>query len=87
MACYIVSYDLKKGSDYEPLYAAIKAFGTWAHITESTWAVVTEKSAVQLRDHLATFIQQSDRLFVVKSGTEAAWRNSMCDNEWLKKHL
>lgn len=87
MACYIISYDLRKQRDYESLYKAIKSYGTWAHILESTWAVVTSKSAVQVRDHLAAYMDQDDGLFVVRSGTEAAWRRVICRNEWLKEHL
>lgn len=87
--CYIVSYDLREGQDYDPLYKALKAYRTWAKITESTWAVVTEQTAVQVRDHLTTFIDADagDRLFVIKSGVEAAWRNVRCSNQWLKRNL
>lgn len=87
MTCYIISYDKREGGDYEPLYDAIKSYKTWAHINESVWAIVTANSAVQVRDHLATFMDSKDRLFVVKSGSEAAWRNSLCKSEWLKENL
>ncbi len=88
MACYIISYDLRKpGRNYEALYKAIKAYGTWGHINESLWAVVTQQTAVQIRDNLVQHLDSDDRLFVVKSGTEAAWRNTICKNEWLKEHL
>jgi len=88
MATYIISYDLRKpGQDYDALYEAIKSYGTWAHINKSVWAVVTTNSAVQVRDYLSQFMDSNDRLFVVKSGVAAAWRNSICKNEWLKEHL
>ncbi|MCK4241417.1 MAG: hypothetical protein KAX30_07315 [Candidatus Atribacteria bacterium] len=87
MACYIISYDLRKDRDYEALYEAIKSYGTWAHITESTWAVTTSKSAVQVRDHLSSVMDNDDRLFIVKSGVEAAWINVMCKSQWLKDNL
>ena len=87
MTCYIISYDLRRDRDYQSLYDAIKSYPKWAHITESTWAVVTSKTAVQIRDHLSRIIDHDDRVFVVKSGTEAAWRNVMCRNEWLRKNL
>lgn len=87
MPCYIISYDLQKHGDYESLYKAIKAYGTWARITDSTWAVVTEETATQVRDYLAQYLHSDDRLFVVKSGVAAAWRNVRCKNEWLKKNL
>ncbi len=85
--CYIISYDLRKKRDYESLYDAIKSYGNWAHILESVWAVVTEKSAKQVRDHLLSCMDNDDGLFVVKSGTEAAWQNVMCETQWLKDNL
>jgi hypothetical protein len=88
MASYIISYDLlKPGRNYEDLYAAIKTYSRWAHVNESVWAVVTNSSAVQIRDHLLQYTDQNDRVFVIKSGVEAAWRNSICRNEWLKENL
>jgi CRISPR/Cas system-associated endoribonuclease Cas2 len=88
MSCYIVSYDLRKpGRNYDSLYSAIKTYTKWARINESVWAVVTPQSAVQIRDYLGQFMDSNDRLFVVKSGVEAAWRQSICKNEWLKENL
>lgn len=87
--CYIISYDLLKvgTQNYEPLYEAIKSYGTWAKITESTWAVVTSKSTTQIRDHLMNVIDAGDRLIIIKSGSTAAWANVICSNVWLKENL
>ena len=86
--CYIVSYDLRyPGRNYDKLYEAIKAYGTWAHINESLWAVVTSQTAVQVRDNLLQYVDPDDRVFVIKSGVEAAWQNAICKNEWLKENL
>ena len=87
MDCYIVSYDLRNNRNYDALYSAIKSIGRWAKITESTWAIVTTESAVEIRDHLKGVVDSDDRLFVVKSGVEAAWSNSICRNDWLKENL
>lgn len=88
MACYIISYDLlAPGRNYEQLYSALKTYSKWAKINESVWAVVTEKKAVEIRVHLTQYIDENDRIFVIKSGVEAAWRNSRCKNEWLKENL
>ena len=84
---YIISYDMSQGGDYDELYKAIKEYGTWAHITESTWGIVTEEEATEIREYLSTYLPKGSRLFVIKSGTEAAWRNVICRNEWLKRHL
>ncbi len=87
MACYVISYDLRKQRNYEALFEAIKSYGTWAHVLESTWAIKTAKSAAEVRDHLAGHMDSDDGLFVVKSGGEAAWRDVNCKAEWLKENL
>jgi hypothetical protein len=87
MACYIISYDLVKARDYEALYKAIKDYGTWAHVHDSVWAVVTTSTAVEIRDYLQRYVDSDDRIFVIKSGSEAAWRGVLCKNEWLKDNL
>ncbi len=87
MKCYIISYDLVNQKNYEELWKAIKKYHSWAKITESTWAVQTESSAKQIRDNLSQFLDQDDRIFVIKSGAEAAWKNCICKNEWLKNNL
>jgi hypothetical protein len=83
----MISYDLRKKRDYEKLYEAIKSYGTWAHILESSWAIVTDQSASSVRDRLIKFIDNDDGLFVLKSGVEGAWRSVLCIDDWLKDHL
>ena len=86
---FIISYDLNEGSsdDYENVYKTIKAYKTWAHLTESTWAIVTTEKAKEVRNKLIKLMPKESSVFVVKSGGVAAWRNVECSNEWLKKHL
>jgi len=86
MQCYIIASELSEGADDDQLYEAIKTYSGWARVTASTWAVVTTKSAIEIRDHL-TKVTGIERLFVVKSGVEAAWSNSRCSNKWLKENL
>lgn len=87
MKCYIIMYDLRMARNYEALYSAIQAFGTWGRITDSTWAVLTTMDAPQLRDHLLRFMDNDDRLFVIKSSGEAAWKNTLADNQWLQQNI
>tara|TARA_R110001632_G_scaffold148359_1_gene265447 strand:+ start:967 stop:1239 length:273 start_codon:yes stop_codon:yes gene_type:complete len=86
---FIISYDLKNATDedYETLYEFFKGYGTWAHITESSWAIVTKERAKEVRNAIAEIVPKGSRIFVVKSGSIAAWRNVICRNEWLKKNL
>ena len=50
--CYIISYDMANGGNYDKLYDTIESYGTWARITESTWAIETKDSATKIRDKL-----------------------------------
>jgi hypothetical protein len=84
---FIISYDLPEGSDYKDLYVALKSYGTWAKVTKSTWAIITERKAKEVRNHLLEYIPDGGRILVVKSGSIAAWRNVICSNDWLKKNL
>ncbi|MCF0049273.1 hypothetical protein LXM25_04335 [Dyadobacter sp. LJ53] len=84
---YIINYDLRKQRDYDSLYKAIKSYGTWARPLESTWVIVTEQTAIEVRDYLSKYMDSDDGLLVVRSSGEAAWRSVDCKNEWLKEHL
>jgi len=83
METYIISYDMAWGGDYDALHEAIQSYGAWARITDSTWAVLTEYSAQMIRDHLSEYLPDGSRLFVVRSGDEAAWQY-VNSSEWLE---
>jgi hypothetical protein len=88
MSSKIISYDLcAPGRNYDELYKAIKAYGTWAHITESTWFIKTDSSCVEVRDKLLSCLDKNDRLFVGELTGVAAWSNALCDNSYLKQNL
>lgn len=86
--CYIIIYDLcAPGQNYQELYGAIKSFSQWGKLTESTWAVVSDKSSADIRDYLRQFIDKNDRLMVVQSGCNAAWQNMMASNDWIRLNI
>ena len=88
MSSKIISYDLcAPGRNYDELYKAIKAYGTWAHITESTWFVKTESSCVEVRDELLSHLDKNDRIFVGELTGVAAWNNVLCKSSYLKDNL
>ena len=87
MATYIITAETTNAATYEKLYGAVKSYGTWARITEWSWAVVSDKKSTEVRDHLEQYLARGDRLLVVRSGTESAWGNVRCNSEWLQEHL
>ena len=84
---FIVVYDVSEDGDYEGLYEKLKKYDGWAKITESSWAITSEKKASEIRNELVPFIGSSGRLFILKSGKAAAWRNVIASNDWFKKNL
>ena len=88
MSSKIISYDLcAPGRNYDELYKAIKSYGTWAHITESTWFIKTDETCVQVRNKLMTHMDKNDRIFVAALTGSAAWHNVLCDSASLKRTL
>ncbi|SIT02803.1 hypothetical protein SAMN05421786_104140 [Chryseobacterium ureilyticum] len=87
MSCYIINYDLNNSKDYDSVFKAIKSYDKWAKVLKSCWAVVTTKTAVEVRDHLASVMDNDDGLFVVKSSGIGAWQHVECSNQWLKDNL
>lgn len=83
--CYIISFQTV--GEQPLLIDAIKKYGAWARITTNTWAIVTTHTAKDIRDNLSKLIGVDGRIFVIKSGVEAAWRHVICSNEWLKKNI
>ena len=84
MKAYIVSYDLcGNGKDYSSLISNIKKFAKWAHITESTWFIKTNYSATDVRNYLNSCMDKDDRVFVSELGKTAAWKNTICDGNYL----
>ena len=75
MARYIVTYDLVGPTkNYSGLIERIKSYGTWAQISESSWAVVTNQSATQVVDYLKQPLDSNDKLLVGPLG-KCAWIN------------
>lgn len=90
MSVFCISYDLNKaGQDYESLYKAIKDVSDdWWHCLDSTWLVVTDKTALQVATAMWTVMDQNDRLLVTAVGKDSAWAgfDKQCE-DWLKKNL
>ena len=89
MPCYIVTFEVADPNRKGQLKDKLKGYGTFCPINENCWAIVTSERATQIRDKLIEFVQPSDKLFVIKSGVEAAWRNvyGPKNTDWLKEYL
>jgi hypothetical protein len=77
MPIYMIGYDLdpKHGETHNELIETIKKVGTarW-HCLESTWLVVTTKTAAEIRDELWNHMRGDGRLLVVQyAPPHSAW--------------
>lgn len=89
MAVYIVGYDLRRpGQDYDKLFAAIKAYGTYWHCLDSTWIIRTSLTAQQVRNDLMRYIDQNDKMLVAELTGQAAWTGFTAnDAQWMQNVL
>lgn len=83
---YLINYDLiNPGQNYDDLIAAIKAYGTWAKISRSCWAIKTSQTAVEIRDTLKNHLDSNDILFVCDFDNWASYNLSKEVTDWLKR--
>jgi hypothetical protein len=89
MNTYLVCFEINKAETKTSFIEGLKSYGFYCPICETVWAIRTEKASVAIRDHLVSLLGPTDRVFVLRSGTEAAWKNSygLKYDEWLKEHL
>jgi hypothetical protein len=89
MKCYIVSFQIPLRARRDKLRTLLKKYEGFCPINTTCWAIKTDRKASEVRDHLKVVLAEGDRLFVLRSGTEAAWRNPISErhSEWLKKNL
>jgi hypothetical protein len=91
MAIYMIGYDLHPSKDesYDELFAALETIGTgYWDCLESTWLIMTEKTAVQIRDEIAQHIKPDDRILIMRYGEGAAWLGFQQECQtWLEDNL
>ena len=72
---YIVTYDLvNPGRNYESLLREIKQVHTpWAMLGGSSYLIISNETAVQIRDRLNRWLDVNDKVYVGSMNHEAAW--------------
>ena len=91
MAICMIGYDLhpSTGRDYDELLRALEAIGGgYWDCLDSTWLVITERTPIQIRDELKQYLEDGDRLLVMRYGEGAAWLGFKDDcHTWLEDNL
>jgi CRISPR/Cas system-associated endoribonuclease Cas2 len=87
VTCYIVIYDAEQKESEQKIVHVIKEYETHSQICNTAWGVVTDEEATDIRDKLKKVITEKDRIFVIKSGSEAGWAHVLSEKSWLHKYL
>jgi len=85
---YIVSFEPLPRYTATVIKKQLMTLQSYCPVNAYCWAVSTPMSAVQLRDYLMQ-VAPGSRIFVIRSGTEAAWVNAYGpkNTDWLKENL
>lgn len=89
MALFVVSYDLHKIRNYEPLHAGLQRGGA-VRILESLWLWQVNDTAQGVRDALMNLVDQDDALAVIEIKPKSDWasRNALQPGvQWLKTNV
>lgn len=86
---YIVTFNVTSEDSRNCVREVLKNFSSYYPIHRYCWAVDTDENAVTIRDKIKAVLQSDESVFVIRSGTEAAWFNSYGEknNKWLKEKL
>lgn len=87
MHSFLICCDLNQEFDQEELINRIAGIGDSKQILSGVWVVVSDKTAVQIRDELAELLDTSERILIAQSGSVGAWKNILGENKWLAENL
>ncbi len=89
MPCYIVTYEINDPQRKLQVVNKLKAYNGQCAIHANAWAVLSPLTSDKIRDEFLPLLQPTDKLFVIRSGTQAAWYNAYSEDHsaWLKKNL
>ncbi len=89
MKTYIITFEVTESESIKLRSAIRSLFSSYCPIHAYGVAVSTQKTAKEVRELIKPYLPVGARLFIVRSGVEAAWFNSYGkdNDEWLRNHL
>lgn len=83
----LITYDLNKEVSRPPIVKEIKDLGSWARLSESSYAVNTSLTAEQVFNKLKPLIDSNDNLYIITLKQPWSGFGPKDVNEWLNKNL
>jgi hypothetical protein len=89
MTTYIIAFEVPDIDRKNALKEKLKQYKAYCPIHDNCWAVLSDQTPTEILDFLDKVLSVSDRIFVMRSGTYSAWKNSYGEKntEWLKERL
>ncbi len=89
MAHYVISYDLHKARNYQPVWNALASWGA-VRLLESLWVVTLADSVGTVREALKALVDADDSIAVIelKAGSDWATFNArQAGVDWLTSNI
>lgn len=86
---FVVLFQLAERENRDALRKELRTFKNYCPLSNTAWALVSEKTAGELRDQFGEFVVAPDRLYVLELGHSGAWKNAISKehSSWLKANL
>ncbi|TFL17252.1 hypothetical protein [Jannaschia formosa] len=87
MALFSVTYDLIAAKDYDALIDRLKELDT-VRVQASHWLLSVDNTAKEVKDHLAQYIDDDDKLMVIEFSKKPVFTKANAGtNAWLGAHF
>lgn len=87
MAVYIVTYDLNKETKRPDIVGEIKKYGSWAKLSESSYAISTSETVAAVYGKMQKHLDQNDNLYVITLKRPYTGFGQKDVNDWLASNL
>ena len=87
MASYLVTYDLNKETKRPDILTDVKAFGGYAMLSESSYAITSNLTADAIFQALSKHLDSNDSCYVIHLDRPYSGQGPIKVNEWLEAHL
>lgn len=85
MALFSITYDLIDKKDYDTLIDRLKELDT-VKVQLSQWFLSADNTAIEVKDHLAQFVDDDDKLMVIEFSKKPSYTKALKGtNDWLAR--
>ena len=87
MSTLIVTFDLNKEVKRPNILKEIKKGGNWAKLSESSYAISTSESPLQVYKRLEPYLDGNDNCYVITLNAPYYGQGPQDVNQWLENNL